>query len=252
MADEQRDADTFKGARFTEANFSGAIFHDCDLSKVKIVDSWLVDVYVGGLVENLVVNDVDVTAYVEAELDRRHPERAQAREMQTADDYRATWDTIERIWSDTVERARRLPEAARQERVADEWSFVETLRHLIFCTDGWASRAVLGDPMPYDPIGYPHPSSSADELAAMGIDLAARPSFDEVMAVRSDRMAVIRQIVDALTDEELQRVCALSPGPAYPEEQRTVGRCVRLVMKEECEHHRYAVRDLAVLEASPR
>jgi hypothetical protein len=55
--------------------------------------------------------------------------------MQTADDYRTMWDTIEHLWSDTVARARRLPEDARQERVDDEWSFVETLR-----------RAMTSDP----------------------------------------------------------------------------------------------------------
>jgi hypothetical protein len=35
----------------------------------------------------------------------------------------------------------------------------------------------------------------------------------------------------------------------YPEESRSVGDCLGVVMEEECEHHRYAVRDLAVLEA---
>jgi hypothetical protein len=45
------------------------------MSQVKIVDSWLVDVNVSGYVSSLVVNDVDVTAFVNAELDRRHPER---------------------------------------------------------------------------------------------------------------------------------------------------------------------------------
>jgi Pentapeptide repeats (8 copies) len=44
------------------------------------------------------------------------------------------------------------------------------------------------------------------------------------------------------------RVCALSPAPGYPDESRTVGRYLRVVMKEECEHRRDAVRDLAVLE----
>ena len=65
------------------------------------------------------MNDVDVTEFVEAELDRRHPERAQLRDMKTADDYRAMWDTIECLWSETVARARRLPEGARNERVDD-------------------------------------------------------------------------------------------------------------------------------------
>jgi len=249
MADEHHEADTFRGARFTGADFTGAAFRDCDLRRLKIVDSWLIDVNVSGLIGNFVVNDVDVTAFVEAELDRRHPERLQLREMRTADDYRAMWTTLEHLWSDTVARARRLPELARHERVDDEWSFVETLRHLVFATDAWASRTVLDDPMPYDPLGYPHSSSPPAHTAPIGIDLDARPSFDEVMEVRADRMAVMRRIVDGLTDDELERLCTRSPGPGYPEEPRTVGRCLRVVMKEECEHHRYAVRDLAVLEA---
>ena len=77
----------------------------------------------------------------------------------------------------------------------------------------------------------------------------ARPSFDEVVAVRAIRLATVRGIVDGLTDEELERVCLRNPAPGYPEEPRTVRRCLRTVMKEEVEHHRYAVRDLAVLEA---
>ena len=141
--------DAFRGARFTVADLSRARFLDCDLSHVKIVDSWLVDVDVSGYVNTFLVNGVDVTGFVDAELDRRHPERVQLREMQTADDYRAMWDTIERLWSDTVARAEHLPEPARHERVDDEWSFVETMRHLVYCTDSWASRTVLDEPMPY-------------------------------------------------------------------------------------------------------
>jgi DinB superfamily/Pentapeptide repeats (8 copies) len=249
MSDENVDSDAFRGARFTGADFTGSVLRDCDLRQVKIVDSWLVAVSVSGVIGNFVVNDVDVTAFVEGELDRRHPERAQVREMQTADDYRAMWTTIERLWSESVARARRLPEPARHERVDDEWSFVETMRHLVFCTDAWASRAVLDDPMPYHRLGYPYSGYPPAHAAATGVDLDARPSFDEVMAVRADRMAVIRHIVDGLTEDELERLCARSPAPGYPEERRTVGRCLRVVMKEECEHHRYAVRDLAVLEA---
>ena len=248
MGEEHDDATGFRGARFTGVDFTGATFRDCDLRRVKIVDSWLVDVNVSGLIGDVVVNDVDVTAFVEAELDRRHPERAQVREMHTADDYRTMWATIERLWSDTVARARRLPEDARHERVDDEWSFVETLRHLVFATDAWASRTVLDEPMPYHRLGYTYSGYPASDAAAIGIELEARPSFDEVMDVRADRMAVVRRIVERLTDDELERQCTLSPAPGYPEEPRTVGRCLRVVMKEECEHRRYAVRDLAVLE----
>lgn len=242
-------SDSFRGATFNGADFSGATFRDCDLRKVKIVDAMLIDVRISGLVDNFVVNDVDVTEFVRAELTRRHPERRQLEAMKSADDYRAMWATIEGLWAAAVARAERLPESARQERVDDEWSFVETLRHLVFATDAWASRTVLDDPMPYHRLGLTQTGYAPDTVATLGIDLAARPSFAEVIDVRADRMSVIRRIVDGLTDDELERQCTRSPGPGYPEQPRTVGACLRVVMGEEIEHHRYAVRDLAVLEA---
>jgi len=52
-----------------------------------------------------------------------------------------------------------------------------------------------------------------------------------------------------LSDDDLKRVCPRLPASGYPEEARSVGLCLGVVMKEECEHRRYAVRDLAVLEA---
>jgi hypothetical protein len=234
--------------RFTGEDFRGAVFRDCDMRGMKITDSWLVDVNVSGLIGNLTVNDVDVTAFVEAELDRRHPERALVREARTPGDYRAAWDAIERAWSATVERARRLPEASLHERVDDEYSFVETLRHLVFATDAWASRTILDAPMPYHPLGFTHSGYPPEDAAKLGVDLEATPSLDEVLAVRADRQAVVRSILHSLTDEELERVCTRTPAPGYPEEPRQVGRCLRVVMTEEVEHQRYAVRDLAVLE----
>lgn len=242
--------DAFRGARFMVADLAGAKFIDCDMSRVKIVDSWLVDVNVSGYLSNFVINGVDVTAFVEAELDRRHPERVQLRQLQAADDYRAMWDTIERLWSDTVARAERLPESALHERVDDEWSFVETLRHLVFITDSWASRTVLDEPMPFHPLGITQTAYAPTDAAALGIDLDARPSLAEVMKVRADRMALMRRIVDGLTDAELERICTRTPAPGYPEEARPVGECLGVVMQEECEHHRYAVRDLAALATS--
>lgn len=72
---------SFRGSSFTGTDFSGSTWRDCDLRGMKVVDSWLVDVAVSGLVERFVVNDVDVTGFVEAELDRRHPERVQVRDL---------------------------------------------------------------------------------------------------------------------------------------------------------------------------
>ena len=248
-AGEGGGSERFRGARFDVADLRGARFTDCDMTGVTISDCWLVDVSISGYLSNVTVNGVDVTDFVSRELDRRHPERVQFREGQNADDVRAIWATIERLWAGAAERAGRLPAAALAERVNEEWSFEQTLRHLVFITDAWASRTVLDEPMPYHPLGLPQSWYPAADAAALGIDLAAQPSYEEIVAARADRMAVMRRIVAGLTDEGLGRLCRRSPAPGYPDEERTVIDCVGVVLDEEIEHYRYAVRDLAVLEA---
>ena len=240
----------YRGARFDVADLRGARFTDCDLTGVTIRDGWLVNVDISGYLSNVTVNGIDVTDFVSAELDRRHPERVQFREGQTADDVRAIWDTIERLWAQATQRAGRLPAAALDQQVNEEWSFAQTLRHLVFITDAWASRTVLDEEMPYHRLGLPQDWYPAADAAALGIDLTAQPGYDEIMAVRADRMAVVRHIVAGLTDAGLARPCRRSPAPGYPDEERTVIDCIAVVMDEEIEHHRFAVRDLAVLEAS--
>jgi DinB superfamily/Pentapeptide repeats (8 copies) len=248
-AGEGGGSEQFRGARFDVADLRGARFTDCDLTGVTIRDGWLVNVSISGYLSNVTVNDVDVTDFVSAELDRRHPERVQFREGQTAADVRAIWDTIERLWAQATERAGRLPAAALTQQVNEEWSFEQTLRHLVFITDAWASRTVLDEEKPYHPLGLPQSWYPAADAAALGIDLTAQPGYAEILAARADRMAVMRRIVAGLTDDSLGRLCQRSPAPGYPDEERTVIDCISVVMDEEIEHHRFAVRDLAVLEA---
>jgi hypothetical protein len=239
----------FRAARFDVADLRGARFTDCDLTGVTIRDGWLVDVSISGYLSNVTVNGVDVAGFVSAELDRRHPERVQFREGQDADDFRAWGHTIERLWADAAGRAGRLPAAALTEQVNDEWSFAQTLRHLVFITDAWASRTVLDEPMPYHPLGLPQSWYPPADAAALGIDLTAQPGYAEILAARADRMAVMRRILVGLTNADLGRGCQRSPAPGYPEEERAVAECIGVVMDEEIEHYRFAVRDLAVLEA---
>jgi hypothetical protein len=170
-------------------------------------------------------------------------------DMTGTGDLRALWDTIERLWAQATERAGRMPAAASDRQVNQEWSFAQTLRHLVFITDAWASRTVLDQEMPFHPLGLPQSWYPAADAAALGIDLTAQPGFDEVLAARADQMAVIRRIVTGLADADLGRPCQRLPAPGYPEEERTVIDCIAVVLDEEIEHYRFAVRDLAVLEA---
>jgi uncharacterized damage-inducible protein DinB len=249
-AGEGGGSEELREKRFDVADMRGARFTDCDLTGVTIRDGWLVDVDISGYVSHVTVNGIDITDFVNAELDRRHPERVQFRQGETADDFRALWDTIERLWGQAGERAGKLPAAALTEQVNEEWSFAQTLRHLVFITDAWASRTVLDQDMPYHLMGLPQSWYPIEAAAALGIDRTANPPYAEILAARADRMAVIRGVVDGLTDDDLDRSCRRSPAPGYPEEDRTVAECLGVVMDEEIEHFRFAMRDLAVLEAT--
>ena len=154
------DTDDLKGARFERVDLTGALFRDVDLSgtrfhgvemdRVVIRGAELTDVEISGEIGRLIVNGVDVGPLVNAELDRRYPDRPKMRPTDPAG-FREAWDVVERLWSGTVERARRLelldPELLH-ESVDAEWSFIQTLRHLTFATDSWITRAILGDPSP--------------------------------------------------------------------------------------------------------
>ena len=242
-----QDTETLRGATITVADLTGARLTDCDLTGVKIVDSWLAGVDISGFIGGLTVNGVDVTGYVAAELDRRHPERVQLREMRTADDFRAMADTMTTLWSAAVARAQ--APLSVTERVDGEWSFAETLRHLVWITDSWASRTILDEEMPYHRLGLPQTAYAPADAAALGIDPTADPTWPEILAARADRLAVTAAILNNLTDADLGRPCHRSPAPGYPEGPRVVAECLAVLLEEEADHYRYATRDLALLEA---
>lgn len=244
MAAEYVRSDQFRGARIHLCDLAGLEIRDCEVSGLKIVDCYGSDVHLGGDFERLVVNDVDVTAYVEAELDRRHPVRVLARDAAAPDGYRAAWAAIETVWGATLDRARLLPESALHEQVDGEWSFVETQRHLLFAADAWLGNAVLEEEAPYHPLGFPSGGMPPDAAARLGLTVTATPTLDEVLAPRLTRMATMRRVVDGLTDAELARVCGRKPADPYPDQEYLVRRCLTVVLREEAEHHRYAVRDL--------
>ena len=232
MAAEYVRTSEFRGARILLSDLADLEIRDCEVSGVRIVDCYGSDLYLGGDFRRLVVNDVDVSAYVEAELDRRHPARVLARDAVSADDYRAAWDAVEGLWAATTERVRGWPEATLHRQVSGEWSYVETQRHLLFAGDAWLGNAVLEEERPYHPWGLPAGGMPPEASAALGLDLRATPSFDEVLEPRLARMASMRRVVDALTEAELDRVFGRKPADPYPDQDYVVRRCLTVVLKE--------------------
>ncbi len=239
----------FRGARLDDADFSGARLHSPNLEATRITDGWLLNADISGYIDGLRVNGVEVAPLVEAELDRRFPERVKLR----ADDPRGlaeAWALIEDVWRTTVARARTFPEASLHERVDGDWSFVETLRHLVMATDAWLLRMVRQVPRPYHPWGLA--GSFLTDPAGLGLDYDANPSLDEVLPVRRERMDAVKETIAALTPQELERVCVPPDTPGHPAETRSVLECLHVILDEEWEHSRYANRDLDILSTRTR
>ena len=236
-----------RGAQFWNSGLAGATFREVDMSGVVMRGVEFVNVDIYGEIENVTINGVDVGPLIEAELDRRDPDRPKMRPADPAG-FRDAWDILERRWDQTVERARRLPPDLLHESVDDEWSFTETLRHLVFATDTWVRRAILGDPAPWDPLGLPW--DGMPDTPGVPRDRSARPPLDTVLALRRDRMSTVRDVIDQLTDESLAASTEPVEGPGWPRPvSYPVRTCLRVVLNEEWEHRLYAERDLAVLEA---
>ena len=239
-----------RGSQFERVDLTGAQFRLVDLSGVVMKNVDLINVEIHGDIENLMINDVDVAPLINAELDSRYPLRSKMRPTDPAG-FREAWDILERLWGETVERARHLPPALLHESVDGEWTFIETLRHLVFATDSWVRRAILGVPSPWDPLNLPW--DEMPDTAGVPRDRVARPQLDEVLELRKSRMATVRQVIEGLTDARLDAVTEPVDGPGWPPpESFPVRTCLRVVLNEEWEHRRYAERDLSALETFTR
>jgi len=249
-----------RGTRLTEADLTGATLHKVrlndarfrmvDLSGVVMRSVSLAGTAIDGELwefEGLTINGVEVLPLVEAELLRRDPVRALLRPADPAG-LREAWAALELDWAATYDRVAAMPAATAEISVEDEWSFVQTLRHLVFVTDGWLGAAE-GAGGGFHPAGLPFTEIAEfmDRSVDLGIDPDASPGYAEVLELRADRAARVRAFLADVSAEQLAREVNGPPWDAG--EQLTVLRCLRVLLNEEYEHHRFAERDLDLIEA---
>jgi hypothetical protein len=230
------DAHDMKGAEFVDVDLSGARFQNVNLTGASFREAMLVDARFSGLIHGLVVNDIEVAPLITAEMDRRFPERTKLRPTD-ADGARAAWSVVEDLWAATKARAEALPEARLHERVDGEWSFLETLRHLVFVTDAWISGNVLGRTGQFHPFAVA--PSFVTDVTPFGIDPDADPRFAAVVVAREDRMGIVRDLVGTVTDDDLARRRG----------EHTTLACLCTCFDEEWHHNWFANRDLDRLAA---
>jgi hypothetical protein len=242
-------SDNLKDARFQGVNLRGARFVACDLNDIVMrgvevanaeVDSpWLFE---GGA--TFVVNGVDVMPLVDAELNGRFPGR-ELREARDPDGLRAAWTALEHAWGTAIERVKAMPAGTVDVAVGDEWSFAQTLRHLVFATDVWLRRAIQGIDQPYHPLGLIYETNDDFDRSVFA---DGTPAFADVLEARAGRVAMVRDYLTTVTPDDLE---VPHTNPWAPEYSETTLACLHTILGEEWEHLRYAHRDLDVIEAAP-
>jgi DinB superfamily/Pentapeptide repeats (8 copies) len=228
-----------RGARFVGADLSDVVMRGIEIQRAEIDSPWLFEG--DGFLR---VNGVDVLPFVDAELNRRFPGRAD-RHAGDPDGLRAAWAAVERTWAATLDRVAVMPAGTVDVSVAGEWSFAQTLRHLVLATDMWLGRAILEREQPFHPLALV--DSGTKEGFDMSVLATETPSYAEVLEARADRVAMVRDFLAGVSPQEL---AATRRNPHEPERQETVLSCLHVILEEEWEHNRYAVRDLDAIEAT--
>ena len=222
-----------RGARIIGSELAGVVMRAVDVSGAEIDAPWLLEEEGS----SLLVNGVNVAPLVEAELNRRFPGRAERRAADP-DGLRAAWAALERAWAATLDRVAAMPAGTVDVSVSGEWSFAQTLRHLVLATDTWLRKAVLEIEQPYHPIGL-RDGAPKDHTSVT-------PSYADVLEVRAGRVAMVREFLVTVTADELATTRRNPHEPSHPQ---TTLSCLHVILEEEWEHNRYAVRDLDAIEA---
>jgi hypothetical protein len=227
-----------EGAVFDDVNLAGARIHNANLGNFTIEDAYI---------KGLTIFGFRVDQLIEAELDRRDPERARLRMADCFDpecvrvvldhlcEVRAGFSAFLRSTDPVLLTARPDPE---------NWSAVENLRHLIFAEDLYLNRWLQQNEEPWCKLGQ-RPDFLADDPRYA--DVGSQPTEDiELLLAAWDAIHTRMMVfVAAVSADELHRdTSKIDFG------QGTAGRVLQTLALHDLEHIRQAEAAVAKLSQS--
>jgi uncharacterized protein YjbI with pentapeptide repeats len=227
-----------EGAVFDDVNLAGASIHNANLGNFTIDDAYI---------KGLTIFGFRVDQLIEAELDRRDPDRARLR-MADCFDPVCVWAVLEHLGEVRAGFSAFLrstdPSRLSARPDPENWSAIENLRHLIFAEDLYLNRWLLQNNEPWCKLGL-RPAFLADNPDY--VEVGSQPSEDvEILlaaweAIHSRMMAYVATV----PAEELRRdTSKIDFG------QGTVGKILQTLARHDLEHIRQAEAAVATLSQS--
>lgn len=202
---ENRD---LTGAVFRNANLQAAVFNDVNLADANIRNASVANLSIGNCyIKGMTVEGFRVDEMIEAELDRRDPERARLRMSDPHDPecVRAVMARLDEVRAEFCEMLRAADASQLTARPEpDEWSVIEIVRHLVFAEDLYLNRWIECNDVPWCTMGLlPEFLARDPDYADVGIDPA--DDLESVMAAWDGIHACTQAFVADVTAEQLRR-----------------------------------------------
>jgi len=232
---ENRD---MAGTLFHNVNLHKATFDDVNLEGVRIYNANLKDMMIDDAnIAGLTIFGVRVDQLIEAEFDRRDPERVRLRmsDIFAPEEVRRVLAQLDELRAEFYARLRATPpDVLNAHPGPDRWSALEHARHLLFAEDMYLNRWLLRNDQPWCKLGFLPPF------------LEGNPSFAEVGTAPTGDLETVLAAWDAIHAGTQAFVAEITPEILKRDTsdvdfgQRSVGGVLQGMAKHDLAHIRMA------------
>jgi hypothetical protein len=234
--------------KFENSDMSGAVFHNVNLARAEFDDVSLAEARIHNAnLSNLTIEDAFIKGFtvlgfrvdqlIDAELDRRDPERVRLRMADCCDPecVRAVLQHLGEVRAGFTEFLRAAdPDNLTVRPAPDQWSAVENLRHLIFAEDLYLNRWLLQNEEPWCEHGL-LPDFLANNPRYANVGSQSCDDIETLLAAWEALHTRMMAFVAAVTAEDLKRnTSSVDFG------QGIVGKILQTLAQHDLEHIRQA------------
>ncbi|MBN2007426.1 MAG: DinB family protein [Anaerolineae bacterium] len=236
LANATFDDANLGNATFSNINLEGATIHNANLKDMHIEDAYI---------EGLTILGFNIGELIEAEEDRRDPERVRLRmrdcyDPQCVRDMLARLEEIrdtlrEKLWATDPQLLTAAPGPGR-------WCALEHVRHLLFAEELYLNHFILQNDKPLNPMGM-LPEFLADEPKYQNVGTEPCTDLEPVLAAWDTAHAAMMAYLADMTPETLR-----APARDLGSETHTVGEKLQGLAHHDLQHIRWIESVLSEIE----